>query len=166
MRSTLAAIVLLLATAACLAQEAAKAQFTDEKGATNGQAGLVTTPAGILINIEVNGLPPGKWVAFHVHETGTCDAMAHFDSAGGHFNPAGAQHGFLAQNGPHAGDMPNQLVNAEGILRAQVLNAMVTLDSGQNSIRGRALMIHAGEDDYKSQPAGNAGARLACAVIQ
>jgi len=166
MRFALISVFLLLATGSSLAQEAAKAQFTDKHGASNGEANLVTTPAGILIDIEVNGLPPGKWVAFHVHETGTCDAMAHFDSAGGHFNPTGAQHGFLAQNGPHAGDMPNQLVNAEGILRAQVLNAMVALDGGQNSIRGRALMIHAGEDDYKSQPAGDAGARLACAVIQ
>jgi Cu-Zn family superoxide dismutase len=166
MRFTVVSVFLLLATGPSLAQEAASAKFADESGASIGEATLITTPAGILIDVNVKGLPAGKWVAFHVHETGTCDAMAHFDTAGGHFNPKGAQHGFLAPDGPHAGDMPNQLVNVEGALRTQVLNAMVTLDGGPNSIRGRALMIHAGEDDYKSQPAGNAGARLACAVIE
>jgi len=165
MRFTLISVLFLLTTGPAFSQQTAKATFTDANGASNGEASLVATPAGTLIDINVSALPAGKWVAFHVHEAGTCDAMAHFDSAGGHFNPTGAQHGFLAESGPHAGDMPNQLVNAEGILRAQVLNAMVTLDGGQNSIRGRALMIHAGEDDYRSQPAGNAGARLACAVI-
>lgn len=166
MRTTLVSVFLLLATGSSLAQEAASAKFADGSGASIGEATLITTPAGVLIDVNVNGLPAGKWVAFHVHETGTCDAMAHFDTAGGHFNPKGAQHGFLAPNGPHAGDMPNQLVSAEGALGTQILNAMVALDDGPNSIRGRALMIHAGEDDYKSQPAGNAGARLACAVIQ
>jgi len=166
MRFTLVSIFLLLPAGSSLAQEAANARFSDESGAPIGEATLITTPVGILIDVNVKGLPAGKWVAFHVHETGTCDAMAHFDSAGGHFNPKGAQHGFLAPSGPHAGDMPNQLVSAEGALRVQVLNAMVTLDGAQNSIRGRALMIHAGEDDYKSQPAGNAGPRLACAVIE
>ena len=118
-------------------------------GTSNGEAGLVQTPAGVLMDIDITGLPPGKWVAFHVHETGTCDGMAHFSSAGGHFNPTGAQHGFLAPNGPHAGDMPNQLVSADGTVHAQVLNATVSLDGSANSIRGRALMIHAGEDDYE-----------------
>jgi Cu-Zn family superoxide dismutase len=166
MRFAIISVFLLFAATSSLAQEAASAKFADESGASIGEATLITTPAGILIDVNVKGLPAGKWVAFHVHETGTCDAMAHFDTAGGHFNPKGAQHGFLAPDGPHAGDMPNQLVNVEGALRTQVLNAMVTLDGGPNSIRGRALMIHAGEDDYKSQPAGNAGARLACAVIE
>jgi Cu-Zn family superoxide dismutase len=166
MRFTLVSVFLLLSTGSSLAEEAATAKFADETGASIGEASLITTPAGTLIDVNVKGLPAGKWVALHVHETGTCDAMAHFDTAGGHFNPTGAKHGFLTPDGPHAGDMPNQLVNAEGALRTQVLNAMVTLDGGPNSIRGRALMIHAGEDDYKSQPAGNAGARLACAVIE
>ena len=165
MKRTLASICLLLTAVPALADGNARAGFIHMNGTSNGEAGLVQTPTGVLIEIHVTGLPAGKWVAFHVHETGTCDAMAHFGSAGGHFNPTGAQHGFLAPNGPHAGDMPNQLVAADGTLQAQVLNAMVSLDDSPTSIRGRALMIHAGEDDYKSQPAGNAGARLACAVI-
>ena len=166
MRLTLVSFVLLLASGPSFGQEITKAQFTDEKGVSNGEASLVATPVGVLINISVTDLPASKWVAFHVHETGTCDAMAHFDSAGGHFNPTSAQHGYLDPRGPHAGDMPNQLVGPDGTLQAQVLNAMVTLDGGPHAIRGRALMVHAGEDDYKSQPAGNAGARFACAVIQ
>ncbi|MBL8906883.1 MAG: superoxide dismutase family protein [Rhizobiales bacterium] len=166
MKSSLVLAFLLLATGPGFAQEAAVARFSDTTGAMNGEANLVATPAGVLISVAVKGLPAGRWVAFHVHEAGSCDAMAHFDSAGGHFNPAGARHGFLASGGPHAGDMPNQLVGPDGTLRAQVLNAMVSLDGSENAIRGRALMIHAGEDDYTSQPAGNAGIRLACAVIE
>jgi Cu-Zn family superoxide dismutase len=155
----------LLLSSPALAQETAKANFVDMSGEPNGQATLTQTPAGVLIELEVTGLPPGKWVAFHVHETGSCDAHSHFNSAGGHFNPAGAEHGYLAPKGPHAGDMPNQRVGPDGTLRAQVLNTMVKLDGGETAIRGRALMIHGGEDDYKSQPAGNAGDRHACAVI-
>ena len=86
--------------------------------------------------------------------------------AGGHFNPGSKEHGYDAANGPHAGDMPNQYVAADGTLRAEVLNPEVTLADGEAGIRGRALMIHAGADDYRSQPSGDAGERLACAVIE
>jgi superoxide dismutase, Cu-Zn family len=166
MRFIVASVFMFLAAGPGLAQQAATAKFSDEAGSAIGEATLTATSAGVLISLDLKGLPSGKWMAFHVHETGTCDAMGHFDSAGGHFNPAGAKHGFLEPGGPHAGDMPNQLTGPDGTLRTQILNAMVSLDGSQNSIIGRALMIHAGEDDYKSQPAGNAGARLACAVIQ
>ncbi len=88
------------------------------------------------------------------------------NSAGEHFNPTNAEHGYLAAKGPHAGDMPNQHVGADGVLRAQVFNSMVQLDGGEAAIRGRALMIHGGQDDYKSQPSGDAGKREACAVIE
>jgi len=166
MKRALAALCVALFAVPAAAQETAKAQFFDENGKQNGDATLTQTPAGVLIAINVTGLPASKWVAFHVHQTGTCDAMTHFDSAGGHFNPTEAEHGYLSAKGPHAGDMPNQLVGTDGVLHAQVLNPLVSLGEGANAIRGRALMIHAGEDDYKSQPAGNAGARLACAVIE
>ncbi|TJV92083.1 MAG: superoxide dismutase family protein, partial [Mesorhizobium sp.] len=83
-----------------------------------------------------------------------------------HFNPTNAEHGFFAGKGPHAGDMPNQRVGADGVLRAQAFNSMVKLDGGETAIRGKALMIHGGQDDYKSQPAGDAGNRQACAVIE
>lgn len=166
MRLVFAAICLAASVAAAAAQEVAKAQFLDESGKENGSATLTQMASGVLIAIDVSGLPAGKWVAFHVHQTGTCDAMAHFDSAGGHFNPANVEHGYLSASGPHAGDMPNQKVAADGTLQAQVFNPSISLGGGANAVRSRALMIHAGEDDYKSQPAGNAGARLACAVIQ
>ncbi len=166
MKSAILSMFLVLTVSTAFAGATASAKFTGESGAAIGGAILTQTPAGVLIAIDVTDMPPGKWVAFHVHEIGTCDAMAHFDSAGGHFNPTGAEHGFLAAAGPHAGDMPNQMVAADGTIHAQVLNAMVSLESGSNAIHGRALMIHAGEDDYKSQPSGNAGKRLACAVIE
>jgi superoxide dismutase, Cu-Zn family len=144
----------------------AKAEFVNLAGEKNGTATLTGTPQGVLIAVEVTGLPLGGWVAFHVHETGNCDHQTAHDSAGGHFNPTNAEHGYLAANGPHAGDMPNQHVGADGVLRAQVFNSMVRLDGGETAIRGRALMIHGGQDDYKSQPSGNAGKREACAVVE
>ena len=107
-----------------------------------------------------------KWVALHIHETGACDPTSSHESAGGHFNPNEGEHGFLAADGPHAGDMPNQYVGDDGVMRAQVFNGMVTLKEGDNGIRGRAIVIHAGFDDYRTAPAGGAGDRLACAVIK
>ncbi|WP_323008578.1 superoxide dismutase family protein [Paracoccus sp. (in: a-proteobacteria)] len=124
------------------------------------------TPSGVLIQIEATGLPQNQWVAFHIHETGSCDHNTGHESAGGHFNPSDAPHGILSDGGPHAGDMPNVWADAEGTARAQVFNPLVTLAEGTNAIKGRALMIHAGPDDYSTQPTGGAGDRLACAVIE
>lgn len=157
---------LLLATAA-FAQEQAVASFVDADGEAVGTAELSgAAGGGVLVRIEVTGLPEDSWVAFHIHETGTCDHATDHESAGGHFNPGGNEHGYEAANGPHAGDMPNQYVPADGTLRAEVLNPAVTLGDGDNGIRGRALMIHADPDDYETQPTGDAGDRLACAVIE
>lgn len=147
------------------AQETAEATFLNMAGEENGTATLTQTQEGVLVELEVTGLPAGQWVAFHVHESGECDHETDHESAGGHFNPADAEHGYLSPDGPHAGDMPNQYVGADGTLRAQVFNHMVTLD-GDNAIRGKALMIHGGQDDYSSQPTGDAGNRQACAVIE
>lgn len=144
----------------------AQASFVDAKGQQAGSASLTATPTGVLIQVEATGLPASSWVAFHIHETGTCDPQTGHESAGGHFNPSDAEHGVLVEGGPHAGDMPNIWVDAEGTARAQVFNPLVTLDEGDNAITGRALMIHAKADDYKSQPSGDAGERLACGVIE
>jgi superoxide dismutase, Cu-Zn family len=171
------ATALLMMSGAALAQDAeqapaaettsASAGFVDMDGAENGSASLTGTPNGVLIEIEVSGLPAGEWLAFHVHENGTCDHESDHESAGGHFNPTDAAHGYLAEGGPHAGDMPNQYVGEDGVLRAQVFNHMVTLgDGGEADIAGRALMIHGGTDDYETQPTGDAGDRYACAVIE
>ncbi|MBL0934766.1 MAG: superoxide dismutase family protein [Rhizobiaceae bacterium] len=145
----------------------ASASFVDLEGAENGTATLTGTPNGVLIELEVSGLPAGEWLGVHIHETGTCDHESGHESAGGHFNPTDAAHGYLAEGGPHAGDMPNQYVGEDGVLRAQVFNHMVTLgDEGEADIMRLALMIHGGTDDYQTQPTGDAGDRYACAVIE
>ncbi|SDH20374.1 superoxide dismutase family protein [Pelagibacterium luteolum] len=159
----IAAGVLLAAPA--LAQDTT-ATFIDTSGEESGTATLTATTKGVLIEIEVGGLPSDQWVAFHVHETGNCNHETDHESAGDHFNPSTVEHGYLTETGPHAGDMPNQYVPADGVLRAQVLNPFVMLDDGEASIVGRALMIHAGADDYSTQPSGDAGDRLACAVVE
>ena len=171
MKTTIAIAALALAVSIPSVQaqdkQTATANFVDAKGKESGRATLTAAAnGGVLIEAEISGLPANKWVAFHVHETGKCDAATHHESAGKHFNPTDAEHGFLAAKGPHAGDMPNQYVGQDGILRAQVFDSMVTLDGKKDGIRGRALMIHANSDDYRSQPSGDAGERLACGVIK
>lgn len=170
MKSLLLSIALVAAgTSGAYAQQSSQtaiANFVGKNGKENGRAMLTAAKAGVLIDVDITGLPPGKWVAFHVHETGKCDASGGHESAGKHFNPDDKEHGFLATNGPHAGDMPNQYVGEDGRMRAQVFNSVVTLDDTKTGIRGRALMVHAKSDDYRSQPSGDAGERLACAVIQ
>ncbi|MDE1997255.1 MAG: superoxide dismutase family protein [Rhizobiaceae bacterium] len=146
-------------------KQTAIANFVGEDGKQAGRAVLTEAKGGVLIELDISGLPVNRWVAFHIHENNRCDHTHGFESAGGHFNPTKAEHGLLAANGPHAGDMPNQYVDQDGKLRAQVFNTMVSLDD-KNGIRGRTLMIHADSDDYRSQPVGGAGKRLACAVIE
>ena len=165
--SIIAAITVTFAVGAHAQDKtSANASFVNMAGEANGKATLSGAADGVLIEIEVTGLPPGQWVAFHVHETGTCDHATGHESAGGHFNPTDAKHGFNTDGGPHAGDMPNQYVGADGTLRTQVFNGAVRLDEGETNIRGKALMIHGGQDDYESQPSGDAGNRQACAIIE
>ena len=95
----------------------AMAEFVNLAGAKIGTAILTETSQGVLIVLEVTGLPAGEWVAFHVHETGNCDHQTAHESAGGHLNSTNAEHGYLTERGPHAGDMPNQHVGADGVLR-------------------------------------------------
>lgn len=162
-------VMILALNGAANAQDAAtaSASFLNADGQANGSAELTGMAAGgVLIKLEVTGLPANQWVAFHVHETGSCDHETNHESAGGHFNPGSKEHGYRSGNGPHAGDMPNQYVGSDGALRAEIFNQMVSLDDGENGIKGRALMVHAKADDYESQPSGDAGDRLACAVIE
>lgn len=146
----------------------AAATFLNPQGQVIGDATLTQTAGGVLIDIDVSNLADGEH-GFHIHQTGACDAADGFKSAGGHFEPAQHQHGYMAEHGPHAGDMPNQFVSTDGKLRAQILNPNVTLADGASSLfdtDGSAIVIHADPDDYSSQPTGNAGARIACAVIE
>ncbi|MCX7864650.1 MAG: superoxide dismutase family protein [Novosphingobium sp.] len=144
-----------------------RAELIDRQGHPIGVVSLEQTPGGVLIAIDADGLPPGQR-AFHVHEKGVCNAADGFSSAGGHFNPTAAAHGLKDVHGPHAGDMPNLFVAADGSLRAEVFNPHVSLMSGANALvdaDGSALIIHAGADDYLTQPTGGAGERIACAAI-
>ena len=149
-------------------QQTVRANFIDAKGQQVGTATLTQMEKGVLIDLNVSGLPAGE-LAFHVHDVGKCEPNTRFDSAGPHYGPQGHDHGFHSAKGPHIGDMPNQFVGQDGKLRSQVINQGITLGSGQGSVfdqNGSALVIHAKADDYRSQPSGNAGDRLVCAVIE
>ena len=131
----------------------------------SGKATLVPMSDGVHITGTVGGLPPNSTHGFHVHEKGDCSA-ADASSAGPHFNPFAAAHGKAESGAHHAGDMDNVVANAEGVVNVNVHVRGVTLGGGAvNDIAGRALVVHAAPDDYSSQPAGNAGARVACGVI-
>ena len=138
----------------------------NSEGKAVGEAKLLQTPQGVLIQLDLNHFPPGTH-AFHIHEIGTCDPPA-FTSAGGHFNPSGKKHGILNPEGKHAGDLPNIHVPESGALTIETLATQVNLKEGDNRLfdeNGSALVIHAGPDDYHTDPAGDAGARIACGVI-
>ena len=121
---------------------------------------------GVHLTGTVGGLPANSTHGFHIHEKGDCSA-ADASSAGPHFNPAATPHGKAESGAHHAGDMDNVVANAEGVVNVNVHVNGVTLGGGaSNDIAGRALVVHAAPDDYTSQPAGNAGARVACGVIK
>ena len=164
-RAYLFAPLLALAAGPALA---ATATFVNTDGEEIGTAELTQTPNGVLINVDVDGLSAGEH-GFHIHETGACDPSDGFESAGGHY-AGGMEHGYLVEGGPHPGDMPNQFVGEDGKLRAHAFNEHVSLeDDGDNPLfddDGSALMVHSGADDYESQPSGDAGDRIACAVIE
>jgi Cu-Zn family superoxide dismutase len=137
------------------------------EGSALGTVTLVQTPTGVLVSTDIKGLPEGEH-GFHFHQLGVCDPTAGFKTAGGHFAAGAAEHGLMSMGGPHGGDMPNQYVGPDGVLKEQIFNTGVTLTPGPKSLLdddGSALVIHAGADDYVSQPSGAAGARIACAVI-
>ncbi|MGB8897640.1 MAG: superoxide dismutase family protein [Pseudolabrys sp.] len=162
------AFPMLLAIASVpAAAQSASAAFKSTDGKDVGTAQLTQTPSGVLINLSVKGLPAGEH-AFHVHTVGKCEPP--FTTAGGHFNPAGKKHGMMVVDGHHAGDMPNLHIPASGELTVEVVNADITLDKDKpNSVfdaDGSAVVIHAGKDDYKTDPTGDAGGRIACGVIQ
>jgi Cu-Zn family superoxide dismutase len=150
-------------------EEAMRAQavFIDTEGKEIGGAILTETPNGVLIELTVNNLPRGEH-GFHIHETGSC-VTPDFKSAGGHYNPLDKKHGYITEEGYHAGDFPNQFVEADGLMRGSLFNPNITLSESDASLfdfDGSALVVHAEADDYSSQPAGAAGARIACAVIK
>lgn len=130
-----------------------------------GSVHLTPTSDGLRVQAEIEGLQPLAEHGFHVHERGDCSAPD-ASSAGGHFNPHGAPHGQAGVLGQahHAGDMPNVRADSAGRARYSSTLAGLTLD-GPNGVRGRSVVVHRDADDYRSQPAGNSGPRIACAVI-
>jgi Cu-Zn family superoxide dismutase len=166
MQTCLAALAVVALSLPAAAQTAS-APLKSSDGKEVGSANLTQTPSGVLINLAVKGLPPGEH-AFHVHAVGKCEAP--FDSAGPHFNPGHKKHGMMAAEGAHAGDMPNLHVPQSGDLTVEIVNSAITLEKGKpNSVfdaDGSALVIHARSDDYKTDPAGDSGGRIACGVIQ
>ncbi|MEP6634388.1 MAG: superoxide dismutase family protein [Luteimonas sp.] len=120
---------------------------------------------GVHLTGQLGGLGANTTHAIHIHERGDCSA-ADASSAGGHFNPANSPHGRVGQGAHHGGDMDNIVANADGVANVDAHASGVTLGGGAaNDVAGKAVVVHAAPDDYSSQPAGNAGARVACGVI-
>ena len=142
----------------------ARLQATRGNTAT-GEVSFVESGGMVRVRGEVRGLKPGAEHGFHVHEKGDCssgDGM----STGGHFNPEGKAHGqHGAAGGHHAGDLPSLKADANGVARFDFETQAVRVSEGSTSVVGRGLIVHRDPDDYKTQPTGNAGPRLACAVI-
>jgi superoxide dismutase, Cu-Zn family len=132
----------------------------------SGRLAITALDGGVRIHGELGGLAKGGTHAIHVHERGDCSA-ADGSAAGAHFNPAGTAHGRAGVDPHHLGDMDNLHANGQGVAHVDIRLQGVTLGSGAaNDILGRAIIVHANPDDYASQPAGNAGARVACGVIE
>jgi len=165
-------IVTVLLTCASLvastadAQQKASADIVDSAGKKVGEAILEQHGGSVQISATFRGLPPGPH-AFHIHEVGKCDPP--FESAGAHVNPTGKQHGKDNPAGPHGGDLPNLEVPSSERPLTVTSNLTPPLDgspAGLLDADGSALVVHEGADDYKSDPAGDSGKRLACGVIQ
>jgi len=133
-----------------------------------GTAEFSAVNHGVLIVLDLHDLPPGAH-GVHLHVSGNCDAKSGFTKAGPILSLVpGKQHGYLAEGGPEAGDLPNQFAGADGRLHASMVTTGFTLGNGKKSIFDRdgvALILDQRGDDYRTQPLGNAGGRIACGVV-
>jgi superoxide dismutase, Cu-Zn family len=142
-----------------------KVELKDAQGKSVGEILLWDQGSGVGLQLNLHDLTPGEH-AIHFHQVPKCEAPD-FKSAGGHFNPDGKKHGFDNPEGHHAGDMKNFTVGADGKAKIQMEDADVTLKDGPHSLLsgGAAIVVHAKADDYKTDPSGNSGDRVACGVI-
>ena len=167
MRTFSGLLAILLISATPLMARTPKVDFQDASGRNVGSATLKHTSKGVDIKLNLHDMPAGEH-ALHVHQNAKCEGPD-FKSAGPHFNPEGRKHGLDNPEGPHAGDMPNFIVDHNGKAKNVVVRAPnISLGKGKNSVfsnGGTALVIHAKPDDMKTDPAGNAGDRIACGVI-
>jgi len=160
---------LLLLTHPAWARPHAVAHLKDLDGKPVGIATFSTVDRGVLIEFDLTGLPPGPH-GIHLHGSGNCDAKTGFTSAGPILQVGALvrKHGYLAEGGPEAGDLPNQFAGADGRLHASVITTGFGLGNGKRSIFDRdgvAIIVDARGDDYRTQPLGNAGDRIACGVV-
>ncbi len=132
--------------------------------ATGGRINFVQKGNTLTVSGTITGLKPGSEHGFHVHEKGDCSSGDGL-SAGGHFNPVGAMHGQYGHGTHHVGDLPSLMADASGNARVHFESITLTLKPGATSVVGKGLIVHRDPDDYKTQPTGNAGPRLACGVI-
>jgi superoxide dismutase, Cu-Zn family len=132
--------------------------------ATTGKVEFAQADNGARVKVDLSGLSPNTEHGFHVHERGDCSASDGM-SAGGHFNPEGVAHGSYTQAPHHAGDLPNVKADAKGEVHTSFDTGALSVGSGSGDVVGRAVVVHREPDDYKSQPAGNSGPRVACGVI-
>lgn len=143
-----------------------QSDIINPEGKTIGKITVNQLAEGVLIHLNAS-LSPGVH-AMHLHEVGTCQTPD-FKSAGGHFNPQGHHHGLHQDGAPHAGDLPNLYVGESGQIEQEIYATWMNLSDGDNALLdedGSTVIIHAGADDYRSDPAGNAGPRIGCAALK